>query len=93
MYMFVCLCVNNFKRNYLHKHWADHNQILAEANWGIDKAALCFVPDRTRTLVSMAIDSFHRVMIEKSCVHSSAFNIDRFFFILANNEDNHTNLG
>ena len=28
--------------------------------------------------------------MEKSCAHSSAFTIGRIFFILADNEDNHT---
>ena len=92
MYMFVCPCVNNFKRNYLHKQWADHNKILAEASlgslgWGT--ATLCFVFSDL-TLVSMATDSFHRVIMEKSCAHSSAFTIGRIFFILVDNEDNHT---
>ena len=34
-------------------------------HWGGGKAALCFWPDRIRTLVSMATDSFHRVIIGK----------------------------
>ena len=33
--------------------------------WGGGKAALCFGSDRIGTLVSMATDSFHRVMMGK----------------------------
>ena len=34
-------------------------------NWGRRKAALGFGPDRIRTLVSMATDSSHRVIMGK----------------------------
>ena len=54
------------------------------------KAALGFGPDRIGTLVSMATDSSHRVIMGKMlCVHSSAFIFDRIFFILAGNENIH----
>ena len=33
--------------------------------WGGGKAALCFQPDRIGTLVSMATDSSHRVIMGK----------------------------
>ena len=45
------------------------NQILSELvkhHWGWGKAALCFGPDQIGTLVSMATDSSHRVMIGSS---------------------------
>ena len=42
-------------------------------HWGGRKAALGFGPDRIGTLVSMATDSSHRVILGKYCVHSSAF--------------------
>ena len=48
-----------------------------------------FGQDRIGTLVSMATDSSHRVIMGKSCKHSSAFNFDRIIFVLAGNEDNH----
>ena len=32
-------------------------------HWGMGKAALCFGPDRIGTLVSMATDSSHRVVL------------------------------
>ena len=53
------------------------------------KAASGFWPDRIGTLVSMAMDSSHRVIMGKILLHSSAFIFGRIFFILAGNEDNH----
>ena len=35
-------------------------------HWGGGKAALCFWPDRIGTLVSMATDSSHRVIMGKT---------------------------
>ena len=58
-------------------------------HWGGGKAPLGFEPDRIRTVVSMATDSSHRVLIWKSCGHSSTFIFDQIFFILTGNEDNH----
>ena len=59
----VCLSVNIFKHKYLHNHRDDHKQILSEASLGGGKAALGLVPDQIRTLVSMATDSPHRVIM------------------------------
>ena len=49
-------------------------------HWDRRKTATCFEPDRIKTLVSMATDSSHRVIIEKtvlphflSCVSSDPF--------------------
>ena len=50
---------------------------------------LGFGPDRIRTLVSMATDNSHRVIMGKPCDHSNSFIFDWFFLILAGNEDNH----
>ena len=36
-------------------------------HWGGEKAALSFWPDRIGTLVSMAIDSSHGVIMGKTC--------------------------
>ena len=47
----VRACVNTFKHEYLHHHW------------GGGKAAICFWPDKIGTLVSMATDSSHRVIM------------------------------
>ena len=62
---------------YLKHHWVGGND------------ALGFGPDRIGTLVSMATDSSHRVIIGKMLYHASSFIFDRSFFILAGNEDNH----
>ena len=35
-------------------------------HWGEEKAALGFGPDRIRTLVSMATNSSHRILMEKT---------------------------
>ena len=57
-------------------------------HWGGELPALGFGPDRMKTLVSMATDSSHRVIMGKSCEHSSSST----FFILAGNKDNHKSL-
>ena len=41
-------------------------KIYLEHNWGKELAVLGFGPDRIRTLVSMATDSSHRVIIGKT---------------------------
>ena len=61
----VCLCVNIFKLKYLRNQWANRNEILSEPSLGKGKAALGFGPDRIGTLVSMATDSSHRVIMRK----------------------------
>ena len=61
----VCLCVNIFKLEYLHNQWANRNKILSEPSLGWGKAASGFGPDRIGTLVSMATDSSHRVIMGK----------------------------
>ena len=53
------------------------------------KDAIGFGPDRIRTLVSMATDSSHRVIMGKWCEHASAIIFDQIFFILTGKEDNH----
>ena len=59
-----------------------------EHHWGGGLTALGLGQDRIRTLVSMATDIFHRVIMGKSCDHSSSFIFDWLFFILADDEDN-----
>ena len=65
----ICLsihpCVNTFKNEYLCNQRADCNQILSEASMGCEKAALGFWPDRIWTVVSMATDSSHGVIMGK----------------------------
>ena len=59
----MCVSVNIFKLEYLHNQWANHNIILSEPSKGWGKAALGFGPVRIGTLVSMATDSSHRVIM------------------------------
>ena len=61
----VCLYVHIFKLEYLRSQWANHNGILSEPSLGGGKAALGFGPDRIGTLVCMATDSSHRVIMGK----------------------------
>ena len=56
-------------------------------HWGGGKTALGFRPDRIGTLVSMATDSSHRVIMGKYYEQSSAFIFNGIFFVLAGNED------
>ena len=57
--------VDIFKLEYLRNQWANRNEIVSEHHWGGGKAALGFGPDRIGTLVSMATDSSHRVIMGK----------------------------
>ena len=62
-------------------------------HWGGGKATVGFDPDLIRTLVSMATDSSHRVIMGKKRRHhvfSNAF--DRILCILAGNDDMHESL-
>ena len=61
----VCVSVNIFKLEFLLNQCANRNQILSEPSLGGGKAALGFGPDRIGTLVSMATDSSHRVIMGK----------------------------
>ena len=61
----VCLYVNIFKLEYLRNQWANRNKILSEPSLGMGTAALGFGPDRIRTLVSVATNSSHRVIMGK----------------------------
>ena len=57
--------------------------------WGGEKAALGFGPDQIGAVVSIAMDSSHRVIMGKHCDHSSAPIFDGIFFILSGKKDNH----
>ena len=62
----MCVSVNIFKLEYLRNQWANRNEILSEPSLGGGgKTALGFGPDRIGTLVSMATDSSHRVIMRK----------------------------
>ena len=81
-------CVNTFKHEYLCNQLTDWNEILSEASLGRGKASVGFDPDRIRTLVSMATDSSHRVIMgEKQRHHIFSNAFDRILFILAGNDD------
>ena len=58
--------IHIFKHEYLCNQLADWNEILSEASWGGGKASVGFDPDRIRTLVSMATDISHRVIMGKT---------------------------
>ena len=82
------MSVDIFKVEYLCNQWVNRNKILTEPLFGWGKGhALGFGLDRIGTLVSMATDSSHRVIMGEYCDHSSAFIFDRIFFILAGNKD------
>ena len=68
----VCQCVHTFKHEYLHNQEAYSNQILCDASFGVGKAASGFEPDRTGTLVSMATDSSHRVIMGENLISTLA---------------------
>ena len=62
-------------------------------HWGGGKAALGFDADQIRTLVSMATDSSHRVIMgEKGVITFSRLFLIGSFFILAGNDDIHKSL-
>ena len=57
--------------------------------WGGGKATVGFDLDRIRTLVSMATDSSHRVIMGKRRHHIFSNAFDWILFILAGNNDMH----
>ena len=61
-------------------------------HWGGGKPALSFGPDRIRTLVSMATDSSHRVIMGKTARHVFSAVYDRILFIHAGKDDIHKSL-
>ena len=61
-------------------------------HWGGGKASIGFDPDGVRTLVSMATDSSHRVIMGKRRHHVFSNAFDQILFILAGNNDMHESL-
>ena len=63
----VCVrpCVHTFKHEYLRDQQADTIKFYLKHHWGGGKAALGFGADQIRTLVSMATDISHRVIMGK----------------------------
>ena len=72
--------------------WPIGMKFYLKHHWGGGKASVGFDPDRIRTLVSMATDSSHRVIMGKmvSSLFSNAF--DQILFILAGNDHMHESL-
>ena len=58
-------------------------------HWDGGKAALGFGPDRIKTLVSMATESSHRVIMEKTVLPLLSVVFHLILFILAGNDDMH----
>ena len=52
--------------------WLIAMKFYEEHHWSGGKAALGIGPDRIRTLVSMATDSSHRVIMGKTDMHESS---------------------
>ena len=61
-------------------------------HWGGGKAALGFGADQIRTLVSMATDSSHRVIMGKRVSSRFLGCFDQILFILGGNYDIHKGL-
>ena len=61
-------------------------------HWDGGKAVLGFGPDWIKTLVSLATDSSHRVIMEKRCCHFFSAVFHPILFILAGNDDMHGSL-
>ena len=62
-------------------------------HWGGGKAAWGVGADQFRTLVSIATDSSHRVIMGKQGVITFSSNVfDRILFILVGNDDMHESL-
>ena len=63
--------------------------VYLKHHWGGGLAALDFWPDQIRTLICMAIESSHRVIMEKTCLHFFPAVFHPILFILAGNDDMH----
>ena len=61
-------------------------------HWGGGKPALGLGPDRIRTLVSIAIDSSHMLIMGETVLSRFLSCFDRILFILAGNDDIHKSL-
>ena len=59
----LCVLAFTFKLEFLWNQLADHDKMLSEATLGWGRAALGFGADRFSTVVSMATDSSHMVIL------------------------------
>ena len=72
--------------------WLIGMKFYLKHHWGRGKASVGFDPDRIRTLVSMATDSSHRVIMGNRRHHIFSNAFDLILFILAGNDDMHESL-
>ena len=74
--------------------WPIAIKFYRKHHWGGGKAALGFGADQIRTLVAMATDSSHRVIMGKRASSRLlvCFQMIRSFFILTGNYDIHKSL-
>ena len=72
--------------------WPIGMKFYLKHHWGGGKASVRFDPDRIRTLVSMATDSSHRVIMGEKRHHVFSNAFDRILFILAGNDDMYESL-
>ena len=72
--------------------WPIGMKFYLKHHWGGGKASVFFDPDRIRTLVSMATDSSHRVIMGKTASSHFSNAFDLILFILAGNDDMHESL-
>ena len=72
--------------------WLIGMKFYLKHHWGGGKASVGFDLDRIRTLVSMATDSSHRVIMGKRRHHVFSNAFDRILFILAGNDDMYESL-
>ena len=83
----VCLCVHTFKDEYIRNQWVDRNQILTEASLGWGKGCTMFWV-RSDQIPWQHIAPI-RLYWKQPCQHSSTFNSDLIFVIIAGNKNNH----
>ena len=69
--------------------WSIGMKLYLKHHWGGGRASVGFDLDRIRTLVSMATDSSHRVIMGKRHHHVFLNAFDQILFILAGNDDMH----
>ena len=72
--------------------WPIGMKFYLKHHWAGGKASVHFDPDLTRTLVSMATDSSHRVIMGKQCHHVFSNSFDQILFIFAGNDGMHDSL-
>ena len=75
--------------NFSETNWSIATKFYLKHHWGEGKAKSGFGPDRIRTLVSMATESSHRVLMEKTVSPLFSAVFLPILFILAANDDMH----